>query len=78
MVVRSLSYQHGVGSCQAPTALWAQPVAVMGLEGGLGSSMMSKTGVRAPTGSAPMLVHGAAVLPGAQVQDANRNYSIWQ
>lgn len=76
VVARSLSHQHGVGLCQGPAALWAHPVAVMGLEGGLGSSMMSKTGVQAPIGHVPL--QGAAILPGAQVQDANRNYSIWQ
>lgn len=51
---------------------------MMGLEGCLGSSVMSKIGVQAPTVSAAMLVQGAAVLPGSQVQDASRNYSIWQ
>lgn len=54
------------------------PVAVMGLEGGLGHSMMSEIGMQAPTGSAPMPVQGAAILPGALVQDASRNYGIWQ
>lgn len=54
------------------------PVAVMALEGGLGDSMMSKIGMQAPTGSAPMPVQGAAILPGALVQDASRNYGVWQ
>lgn len=53
-------------------------MAVIGLGGGLGSSVLSKTGAQAPTVSAPMLVQGAVILPGAQVQDASKNYSIWQ
>lgn len=76
VVARSLAHQHGVGSCQAPTALEAQPVAMMSLGCGLGSSLMSKIGVQALTWSAPVPVQGAAVLPGAQVQDASRNDNI--
>lgn len=67
VVARSLSHQHRAELCQGPAALWAQPVAAMGHEGGLGSSKMSKTAVQAHIGLAPMPVQGAAILPGAQV-----------
>lgn len=69
---------HWPISVELACANHPQPCGSDGLEGGLGHSMMSEIGMQAPTGSAPMPVQGAAILPGALVQDASRNYGIWQ